>query len=88
MDIRTNIVQILTPLTSNLNAQNKRGETPIYRAALNGNTIIVKILAPDKDHAARKILNGVINECLRRKVVLKIQRLPEKLVKSYSIAKL
>lgn len=30
-----------------------------------------------------EILNGVINECLRRKVILKIQRLPEKLVKSH-----
>ena len=37
--------QILAPLTDNSNAPNT-GKTPIYQAALNGHTEIVKILVP------------------------------------------
>ena len=44
------IVKILAPLTDNLNAPNKIGDTPIYWAAWNGHTEIVKILAPLTDY--------------------------------------
>ena len=40
------IVQILASLTDNPNAPDKDGNTPNYLAAINGNTEIVKILAP------------------------------------------
>ena len=48
----TEIVKILA-LTGNPNVPNIHGETPIYRAACNGSTEIVKILAPltDKPNA-------------------------------------
>ena len=43
-------VKIMAPLTDNLNAPNKHGETPIYLAAYRGHTEIVKILAPLRDN--------------------------------------
>ena len=42
------IVRLVAPLTDNPNAPNEDGSTPIHRAAYNGHTEIVKILAPDR----------------------------------------
>ena len=38
------IVKVLAPLTDNLNAPDKFGNTPLLWAKFNGNTEIVKIL--------------------------------------------
>ena len=40
----------MAPLTDNPNAANDYGRTPIYWAAYNGHTEIVKILAPLTDN--------------------------------------
>ena len=40
----------MAPFTDNPNAPNKKGDTPIYLAACNGHTEIVKILVPLADH--------------------------------------
>ena len=45
-DKDSEIVKIFAPLTDNPNAPNNTGETPIYWAARNGHTEVVKILAP------------------------------------------
>ena len=46
----TEIIKILLPFVDNLNAQDDKGGTAIYKAACNGHTEIVKILAPLTDN--------------------------------------
>ena len=45
-------------MTDNPNAPNKNGETPIYQAAHNGHTEIVKILAPLADNPNAPTIYG------------------------------
>ena len=40
------IIRIMAPLIDNNNVPDENGWTPIYRAAYNGNTEVIKILAP------------------------------------------
>ena len=51
-------VKIMAPLTDNLNAPNKHGETPILKAAYKGHTEIVKILASLTDNPNAPNNNG------------------------------
>ena len=48
----------MAPLTDNPNAPNIFGETPIYEAACNGHTEIVKFLAPLTDNPNAPNKNG------------------------------
>ena len=48
----------MAPLTDNPNAPDKDGDTPIYLAARNGLTEIVKILAPLTDNPNAPVRNG------------------------------
>ena len=46
-------------MTDNPNAKDENGKTPIYWAALNGHTEIVKILAPLTDNPNVPNKNGI-----------------------------
>ena len=58
LDEDVEIVNILAPLTNNINAQNEYGQTPINWAAYFGHTKIVKILASFTDDPNAPDKNG------------------------------
>ena len=59
------MVKILATLTDNPNAPDKHGNTPIYWAAVCGNTEIVKILAPLSDNInASDILHFIVQNIM------------------------
>ena len=59
------LVKILAPLTDNPNAPDKHGNTPIYWAAVCGNTEIAKILAPLSDNInASDILHFIVQNIM------------------------